>query len=178
MLEALFAGPWGPLIIFFMRMIDVSLSTMRFLLTVRNIRFVIPFIAFVEVTVWILAAGTAIRHLESPIYVAGYALGFTAGQMAGMWIEGKLALGLATIRIISEHSGVELADALRERGFGVTEFAGHGRNGTVEIVYTVCKRKHIRAVLREADAWDPNAFVTVEEPKAIQRGRLYAGPRR
>lgn len=177
-LDAIFAGPWGPILIFALRIVDVSLSTMRVLLMYRNVRFIVPIIAVVEVTVWILAAGSAIRNLESPLHVLGYALGFTSGQMIGMWIEGKLALGLATIRIISEHSGVEMADALRERGFGVTEFAGHGRNGRVEVVYTVCKRKHIKTVLREVDQWDENAFVTVEEPRAVQRGRLYAGPRR
>ncbi len=83
-----------------------------------------------------------------------------------------------TVRIISRHGGVELADALRERGFGVTEFAGQGREGTVEVVYTVVKRRHVPHVLREARRWDPDAFITVEEPKAILRGKLYAGPRK
>ncbi|NIV22025.1 MAG: DUF2179 domain-containing protein, partial [Gammaproteobacteria bacterium] len=60
-----------------------------------------------------------------------------------LWIEEKLALGLATVRAISQHGGVELAEALREKGFGVTEFAGQGREGTVEVVFTAARRRHI-----------------------------------
>ncbi|MGH7477697.1 MAG: DUF2179 domain-containing protein [Longimicrobiales bacterium] len=177
-IDAVFGGPWGPLVIFCLRIVDVSLSTTRVLLTMRNVRAAVPFIAVVEVSVWILAVGAAIRNLNSVWHIVGYAGGFATGNLVGMWIESKLALGLATIRIISQHGGVELAEALRERGFGVTEFAGHGREGLVEVVYTACRRKHIRSVLREVDRWDPEAFVTVEEPRIIQRGKLYAGPRR
>ncbi len=177
-LDAFFAGPWGPILIFLLRIVDVSLSTVRVLLTMRNYRLVVPIIAVFEVTVWIVAVGSAIRNLNSPWHVAGYALGFGTGNLVGMWIEGKLALGLSTVRIISRHGGVELAEALRERGFGVTEFSGQGREGMVEIVYTVVKRRHVPQVLKEAQIWDPDAFVTVEEPRAILRGKLYAGPRR
>ncbi len=177
-LDALFAGPWGPVLIFCLRIVDVSLQTVRVLLTMRNIRALVPLIAVVEVTVWIVAIGSAIRNLNSPWHVAGYALGFGMGNLVGMWIEGKLALGLSTVRIISRWGGVEMADALRERGFGVTEFSGQGATGRVEVVYTVVKRRHVPQVLKEVEKWDSEAFITVEEPRAIQRGRLYAGPRK
>jgi uncharacterized protein YebE (UPF0316 family) len=172
MLEALFAGPWGPLVIFCLRIVDVSLATTRMLLTVRGQRLAVPLIGFVEVLVWLLAAGNAIRFLNSPLHVAGYAAGFAAGNVVGLWLEEKLAMGLATVRIISPHGGVELADALREQGFGVTEFAGQGREGPVEVVYTVARRSQIRSILATVTAWDPEAFVTVEEPRAIHRGWL------
>ena len=42
---------------------------------------------------------------------------------------GEVAYGLATVRIASLHGGVEIAEALRERGYGVTEMAGFGREG-------------------------------------------------
>jgi uncharacterized protein YebE (UPF0316 family) len=170
MLELVFAGPWGPLVIFALRIFDVSLATIRMLLAVRNQKLLVPLIGFVEVLVWLFAAGNAIRFLDSPLHVVGYAAGFAAGNMVGLWVEEKLAFGLATIRIISSHGGVEMADALRNKGFGVTEFAGHGREGMVEVVYTVARRSQIRHILREVDYWDPDAFVTVEEPRSIHRG--------
>lgn len=102
----------------------------------------------------------------------GYAGGFAAGNVVGLWVEEKLALGLATVRIISEHGGVEVADTLRESGFGVTEFAGQGRRGTVEVVYTVAKRAEVQRILRMVEEWAPDSFVTVEEPRSIHRGWL------
>src|SRR5690606_41413675 len=96
--------------------------------------------------------------------------GFATGSFVGLWIEEKLAFGLATVRIISTHGGVELAEALRDRGFGVTEFSGQGRHGPVEVVYTVLRRRQIPEVLEEVDRWDPQAFVTVEEPRQVRAG--------
>ncbi len=177
MLDTLFAGPWGPLLIFLLRIGDVSLATLRILLTMRNVRLLVPLIGFVEVLIWIFAVGNAIRNLSSPWHLLGYAGGFAAGNVAGLWLEEKLAIGMAMVRVVSRHGGVELAEALREKGFGVTEFAGQGRDGTVEILDTVVRRREIPAVLREVDRWDADAFVMVEEPRSIRHGWLLERPR-
>lgn len=176
-LDAVFAGPWGPLLIFGLRICDVSLAILRTLLAVRNARVIVPLIGFFEVLIWIFAVGNAIRNLNSGWHLLGYAGGFATGNVVGMWLEEKLAFGIAIVRIISRHGGVELAEALREKGFGVTEFAGQGRDGTVEIVDTVVKRRRIPEVLDEVDRWDPEAFVLVEEPRAIRRGWMQERPR-
>jgi uncharacterized protein YebE (UPF0316 family) len=70
-----------------------------------------------------------------------------------------------------------MADALRGRGFGVTEFGGQGRDGRVEIMYTVCRRRDIDTVMREIERWDRQAFVTVEEPRAIRWGWMQSSSR-
>ena len=176
-IDALFAGAWGPLLIFVLRIFDVSLSTLRILLSMRNQRVLVPIIGFFEVLIWIFAVGSAIRNLESMWHVLGYAGGFATGNIVGLWIEGKLAIGLATLRIISRAGGVEMAEALRERGYGVTEFFGQGREGRVEIVYTAVARREIPRVLDEVARWDPDAFVTVEEPREVRRGWMHSTPR-
>ncbi len=177
LIDAMFAGPWGPVLIFILRIFDVSLSTLRILLSMRNQRVMVPIIGFFEVLIWIFAVGSAIRNLESVWHVLGYAGGFAMGNIVGLWIEGKLAIGLATLRIISRAGGVEIAEALRDRGYGVTEFFGQGREGRVEIVYTAVARREIPRVLDEVSRWDPEAFVTVEEPREIRRGWMQSTPR-
>ena len=176
-LEALFAGPYGPLVIFGLRIVDVSMSTIRILLAVRGHKLVVPLIGFFEVLVWVFAVGNAIRFLNSPLHVLGYAAGFATGNVVGLLIEEKLAIGHATLRIVSTHAGVEMADALREMGFGVTEFGGHGRDGRVEIVYTVCRRRDTERVIIEVERWDAQAFITVEEPRDIRWGWMHNTPR-
>jgi uncharacterized protein YebE (UPF0316 family) len=173
--DALFAGPWGPLLIFALRIVDVSMATVRTLLIMRNQRVLVPLIGFFEVLIWIVAVGSAIRNLDSVWHVLGYAGGFATGSLVGLKIEERLAVGLASIQIISQHGGVELAEGLRGRGFGVTEFAGQGREGKVEVVQTVVRRRQIRDVLAEVDQWDPDAFVSVEEPRTIRRGWMFSG---
>lgn len=176
-LDALFAGAYGPLIIFCLRIVDVSMSTIRILLAVRGYKVVVPIIGFFEVLVWVFAVGNAIRFLDSGWHLLGYAGGFATGNIVGLLIEEKLAIGYATIRVVSTHAGVEMADALRNIGFGVTEFGGQGRDGHVEIVYTVCTRRDVPRVLDEVERWDRQAFITVEEPRDIRWGWMQSSPR-
>lgn len=172
-IDALFAGPWGPALIFCLRLVDVSLATVRMMLAIRGSRLAVPAIGFFEVLIWIFAVGSAIRNLNSAWHVLGYAAGFAAGNALGLWIEEKLAVGVATVRVVSIHGGVELAEALRQSGFGVTEFLGQGREGPVEFLYAVVRRRDVDRVLHEVERWDPDAFVSVEEPRRIRRGWLY-----
>ena len=172
-METLFASAWGPLLIFALRIGDVSLATLRMMLAVRGVKKVVPVIGFFEVLIWVYAVGNVIQHLNSPLHLFGYAGGFAAGNLVGMMIEERLAFGMATVRIVSKYGGVELAEALRERGFGVPEFAGQGREGRVEVVYAALRRRDLQAVFEEVQVWDPDAFVTVEEPRAIHRGWMF-----
>jgi uncharacterized protein YebE (UPF0316 family) len=172
-MEALLLGPTGPLIIFFMRIADVSLATIRMLLIMRNHRLLAPLIGLFEVLIWLFAAGVAIQHLESGWHVLGYAGGFAAGNWVGLWIEGKLALGLAAMQVFTPSHGAQVAGALREIGHGVTEFQGQGRDGGVEVVYSVVKRKDARKAMETVHALDEDAFVTLGEISAIQYGWMF-----
>lgn len=169
----IFAGPLGPLIIFALRIVDVSLATVRMLLVMRNARKLVPVIGFAESLIWVVAVGTAITNLHSVWHVLGYSGGFAAGTWVGLWLEGKLAVGLATVRVISRAYGEDLAEALRGRGFGVTEFQGYGREGRVELIYTLVKRRQIPEVIDEVERWDRDAFISVEEPRTILRGWMF-----
>lgn len=171
-MDAVFASAWGPLVIFLLRIGDVSLATMRMLLAVRGVKRAVPVIGFFEVLIWIFAVGNAIKFIDSPLHLIGYASGFATGTLVGMWIEEKLAIGMATVRVVSQHGGVELAEALRARGFGVTEQGGQGRDGRVEILHAVLRRRDLPVVFEEVSTWDPTAFVTVEEPRRVERGWL------
>jgi uncharacterized protein YebE (UPF0316 family) len=55
----------------------------------------------------------------------------------------------------------------------VTQLAGHGRSGAVEVLYAVLRRRDLKYVFQEVATWDPDAFVTVEEPRAIHRGWMF-----
>jgi uncharacterized protein YebE (UPF0316 family) len=172
-MEAILLGPVGPLLIFFMRIADVSLATVRMLMIMRNHRFLAPIVGLFEVLIWIFAAGVAIQHLESPLHVLGYAGGFAAGNWVGLWMEGKLALGLAAMQVFTPSHGPAVAQALRGIGHGVTEFTGKGRDGPVEVVYSVVKRKDTRRAMEAVHQLDEDAFVTVGEISAIHYGWMF-----
>jgi uncharacterized protein YebE (UPF0316 family) len=173
-MDALFALPWGPFVIFGLRIFDVSLDTLRVLFAVRGSRVAASVLGFFQALIWIFAVGNAIKHLDSIWHILGYAGGFATGTLVGITIEGLLAYGLATVHIVSRHGGVEIAEAMRERGFGVTEVPGYGRDGGVELVQSVVQRQHLGEVARIVERWDPDAFVTVEEPRILRGGSIVA----
>jgi uncharacterized protein YebE (UPF0316 family) len=168
----LFVLPWGPIVIFCLRIVDVSLDTMRVLLAVRGSRGVAAILGFFQALIWIVAVGNAIKHLDSIWHVLGYAGGYGMGTMIGITIERALAYGLSTVRIVSRYGGVEIAEALRERGYGVTEMPGYGREGRVEIITSTVQRQHLDEVMEIVDRFDPNAMVSVEEPKILRGGSI------
>jgi uncharacterized protein YebE (UPF0316 family) len=171
-MNTLFALPWGPLIIFGLRIIDVSLDTLRVLFAVRGARWVASILGFFQALIWLFAVGNAMKHLDSWWHILGYAGGFATGTLVGVMIEQYLAYGLATVHVVSRHGGVEIAEAMRELGFGVTEVPGYGRDGGVELVQTVVQRQHLDEIAKIVERWDPDAFVTVEEPRILRGGSI------
>ena len=114
----------------------------------------------------------SLKNLDSVLHILGYAGGYAMGTYVGITIEQKIAYGVATVRVVSKRVGVEIAEALRLAGYGVTEFPGFGRDGAVEILNSVVLRRHIGDVLKIVTAHDPDAFVTVEEPKVLRGGMI------
>jgi uncharacterized protein YebE (UPF0316 family) len=166
----LLAGPMGPLLIFLLRILDVSLSTVRMLLMVRGRRLLVPLLGFAEVLVWIFAVGGVVSNLDSPLLMVAYAAGFAAGNWVGLWIEERMALGLATVRTVVREGGSTVAAALRDEGLGVTEQTGRGREGPVDVLYSVLPRRRVAPALRLIDELAPESFVVVSEPRAVRRG--------
>jgi uncharacterized protein YebE (UPF0316 family) len=171
-LDAIFASSYGALAIFLLRIVDVSCDTMRVIFAIRGKRVIAAVLGFVQALVWIYAVGNAVKHLDSFWHVFGYASGYAMGTFVGISIERAIAYGVATVRVVSKHAGVEIAEHLRAQGYGVTEFPGFGRDGSVEILNSVVHRSHLDDVLAVIEQWDPDAFVTVEEPKVLRGGSM------
>jgi uncharacterized protein YebE (UPF0316 family) len=172
--DAIFASPWGALVIFCLRIVDVSCDTMRVIFAIRGKRVVAATLGFIQALVWIVAVGAAVKHLDSVLHIIGYAGGYATGTFAGITLEQKIAYGVATMRIVSKRAGVEIAEALRAAGYGVTVFPGVGRDGAVEILNSVVQRRHITDALNIVTSHDAEAFVTVEEPKVLRGGLIAA----
>lgn len=151
-----------PLLIFFARICDVSIGTVRTMLVIAGHRFISAALGFFEVLIWVLAVGGALAYLTNPLALMGYAGGFATGVLIGMSIEERLALGYRMVRVISTRSDLDVSAAMREHGFRVTRVDGRGRSGPVEIAFLVVRRKRMHEVMRVLTAVNPEAFITIE----------------
>jgi uncharacterized protein YebE (UPF0316 family) len=159
-----------PLIVFFARVTDVSLGTLRIIFTSRGKRNIAPFLGFVEVFIWIVVVSQVVKNVHSIPAYFGYAAGFAVGTYIGMRIDERLAIGTLVIRIILAQKGMTLAQDLRSAGYGVTVADGMGSSGEVKILFTIIQRKNLERVVQLIKEVSPNAFYTVEELRSAESG--------
>ena len=165
-----------PLLIFFARIVDVSIGTMRVIFISKGYKLFAAVFGFFEVLIWIVAITQIMRHLTNPIYYIAYAAGFATGNYVGMIIEERLALGNILLRVITKNEMVELTDWLKTKGFGVTEVIGHGLYGTVNILFTIIPRAELNDVVASIQRINPQAFYTVEDIRFVNESGLAHGP--
>lgn len=150
----------GGLMIFFLRTMDMSMDTLRVLFVVRGKKSIVWCLGVVQSVIYITAISSVLSGDKNPFTILCYACGFATGNIFGMFLEEKLAVGFRELSIISQNDGEQIAAKLRDAGYGVTEMFGEGRDGVVEIIRTNVKRKQASEVLKIVGDIDPKAFVT------------------
>lgn len=174
----LFATLGVPLLIFLGRLTDVTLGTLRIILVGRGLRRVAPLVGFVEVLVWLVVLTTVVEQLDRPLNFIAYAAGFAAGTYAGMFVEGKIALGLVSVRVITDDDASDLLDRLRDAPFGVTDFAARGLQGRVRFILTILPRRDLPRLQEIVRRHHPHAFVSVSDVRAATEGFGVSRPHR
>lgn len=165
----LFALVILPFLIFLARAIDVSLGTIRIIFVAHGQKFLAPLLGFFEVLIWLLAISQIMHNLTNPVYYIAYAAGFAIGNLIGILIEEKLAIGNAVIQIITQKETNDLIQCLNTGGYGITTIDAHGTKGDVKIIYVVIKRKDICNVTEIIKKCNPKAFYLVEEIRSASR---------
>src|SRR5690606_26617685 len=118
----------GYLLIFFARVSDVTLATIRMLMVVQGRKVQAAIIGFFEVSIYVTALSKVVSSLDNIGNLLSYALGFACGNYIGIIIENRIALGNLAAQIIlkgSNENNIELIETLRGNGFGVTVLEGH-----------------------------------------------------
>jgi uncharacterized protein YebE (UPF0316 family) len=164
-----------PLFIFFARVTDVTIGTMRTITVVRGYRFVAALLGFVEVIIWLVAVSGVISHGLTLGKMLAYGAGFAAGNATGVWVEQKLALGKQLVRLLSRHRGRAIAEGLRLAGYIVTEVPARGVKGEVALCFVVVPRQQCPQVLAIAQRIDPDVLDTVEDLRHVRLSR-HVGP--
>jgi uncharacterized protein YebE (UPF0316 family) len=159
-----------PLLIFFARICDVSLGTVRVIFVSRGYRYLAPVLGFFEISIWLLAISQVMRDINDiSIYIA-YAAGFATGTFVGIWLEEKLSLGTVLVRVVTGRDSTDLANGLAKAGYGITTHAADGAQGPVNIIFTVVKRQDLPHVVGIIKEFNPHAFYSVEDVRHASEG--------
>ena len=160
----------GALGIFALRVSDMTCDTLRMLFVVRGRKGIAWVLGFVQSVIFVIAITTVLQHLDNPLNVIGYAAGFATGNVVGMWIEERLAIGHVKISIVTQRLGAALSQSLREAGFAVTEIPARGRDGMVSMLSVSVLRKDVSKVEAIVHEKDAEAFVISENVLPLRRG--------
>lgn len=158
------------LFIFFSRIFDVSLGTLRIIYLTRGQSKLAAMIGFVEVMIYVVALSMVLGNLNHPLNIVIYGLGFAAGNLVGGLIEEKVAVGYASVQVITMQNGGELEESLRSRGFGVTAMQCYGMDGPHRVLHVLIRRRALPHFLKTLRSLDRNAFVSVSDTRKIMGG--------
>ena len=156
-----------PLLIFFARVCDVSLGTIRIIFVSKGIKYLAPLVGFFEILIWLLAISQIMQNLTNVYYYIFYASGFAIGNLVGMVLEEKLSIGTVGVRIITRQDATKLIEAFKKSYFGITVIDAEGAKGRVKIIFTVVKRQNIPKVINLVKKYNPRAFYSVEDIRYV-----------
>lgn len=163
-----FSPYWLIPIIFFARVVDVSLGTFRVIMVIRGHGLVATMVGFLESMIWIMAVGGVIANLDQWYLVVAYAAGFASGNWVGIWLESRAAIGTELVRAISKNSEQLLADTLRAAGYRPVQVPGStASQAPVEVILVVVPRRKVPELVKIIHEVDPDAVYTVSDIKTV-----------
>ncbi len=158
------------LLIFLVRVVSTSLDTLRLIFTMRSNKIWVWLLGFFNSVIWVMTFAFVLSDINNFVNVLMYAGGFATGNVVGMFIEGKLAIGFTEVRVISPKWGAAILDALRKHNYAVTEIPARGKDGTVSVITSSIRRSQVPEFEKLVLDIDKNAFITKEDVIAVRRG--------
>jgi uncharacterized protein YebE (UPF0316 family) len=165
-----------PIIIFLARIVNVSIGTCRIIFVSRGRKALASFLGFFELLIWIITIGQIMQNLNNVLCYIAFAGGFSVGNIIGIYIENKLALGDSIVQLITEKDPDNLIKSLKKAGYGVTIIDAHGAKGKVKMLYTMIKRAELKTVIPLINKFNPKAFYTIKDAYHINQG-IFPAPK-
>lgn len=157
-------------ILFGLRVLNNAISTVRLIMLARNRQALTFVLSVFETLIFAYTIASVVTDLTNILNLAAYSVGFAVGGWAGMWIEARLITSHMIVNVFTPVLGHEIADALRNEGFGVTETLSEGRDGEVMMLRSVVQKRDMNKVINTIRRVKEDAFIAVEEARAVERG--------
>ena len=133
------------LIILFARIVDVSLSTIVTVLTVKSKRVLATVLGFIDVIIWFLVVREALTTSIKSIWIAiSYALGYAIGTFIGTTLSNKLINGKVSMQVVLDEKNESKINEIRDKGFAVSQVNCTGKDNEKKLMLF----KLLRLILR------------------------------
>lgn len=158
--------------IFFVRVFDVALGTVRMLFTVKGKRFVASTIGFIEMLIWFLIVKEALNTDLTSIWIAvSYAGGYALGTLLGSYLSERLISGMVTVQAILSSTNDEVVTMIRKAGYAVSVLDVKGQDDKPKYLLLIeVNKKRQNAIRKLIKELDDRAFVIINDSKTVYNG--------
>jgi uncharacterized protein YebE (UPF0316 family) len=155
------------LIVYFARILDTSLGTVKTMLIVKNKTFLAMIIAFLEVTVWFFIVREALNTEEYIVLVAmSYALGYATGVYVGMYLTDRFVTSNVTVNIVVKQDK-KIVKTLVDNGYAISVSKIQGKDlvSNKYMILVCTTNKKVKKLKDLVTSIDSHAFIVVSDNK-------------
>ena len=164
------------LVIFFCRIIDVSMCTFRTVITVKGKVSLASLIAVIEGMIWFLVVREALtfeaaNFLETLFIALAYSCGFACGTYVGGTLSKKVS-GNIEVQVVTSSKNNEMIKKLQEAGFAITVTSSEATqfSGEKYMLFCVMKISKLEEFKKLIYELDEKSFIITSETKYIYNG--------
>jgi len=93
------------------------------------------------------------------------------GIYIGLVIEGKLIVGMVTLRIVTtEDSTHEIVSFMQSENYGITTFDATGSRGNVKMILSLVNRIDVPRITAHLQSINPRVFFSIEDVRYVNEG--------
>lgn len=159
--------------IFFARIADVTLGTIKTNYIVKGKTSLAGIIAFFEVFIWFLVVKEALNtDIQSIWIVISYSGGYAMGTLLGTFISNTFINSLISVEVITSKATKENVNKIRKEGFGVSvvNTDENLQSTSNSILFITLNSRNLEDLKRIVRHIDKEAFMVVNESKIVQNG--------
>ena len=158
--------------IFFARIIDVSMGTVRTIYSVKGKTLIAGLIAFIEITIWFLVVREALATYSSFWIVVSYAGGYSVGTIVGTYISKKYINSLISVFVILKDIKLKDINKIRNNGYGlsVLDTKDNYDEDKKSLLLITLNSRNLDKLKKLIYQIDNKAFMVVNETKVVSNG--------
>ena len=165
---------WEILLIFFAKIIEVSVSTLRIIYINKGYKTLGAILSLFEIFLWVFVASRVIVGVsEAPLKGIIYGLGFASGVYLGSILESKLAIGKIYIEaIIMREEAAKVIKKVRDAGYAVTVVSAKGKVKSRKVLIIFANRKSKNDIIDIISKFDDDALIVTHDISMIKGGHI------
>lgn len=158
--------------IFFARICDVSIGTIRTIFTIEDKKILATLFAFIEVFIWFHVARSAINGRFTPIVPFAYAGGYAAGTYIGMLINDLVNSGNKMLTVITSKEEMRFLLEKKSIKYSLVNLENSYDKLERKMYILFINKKETSKTVNTIRKYDPHAVISTTSTNIVARKEL------